>query len=571
MAAPAYHFRLATDAPGDTDALRRLNHRTFAEEIPQHAPAVDGRLRDRFEDASTTVVAERRVDGLPGEIVGMLSLRSERPFSLDAKLSDLDAHLPPGAHPCEVRLLAVDPAHRSGIVFRGLVAALASVGLARGHDLALISGTTRQSRLYRHLGFEPFGPLVGTAEAPYQPMRLTREAFARHAATFAPERPHGAHLPVQVEATSVFLPGPVTLAPGVREAFAAPLVSHRSADFVDALARLRRRLCALTGARDVQVLVGTGTLANDVVAGQLRALGGRGVVLACGEFGERLADHARRWGLDAHVERRAWGETFCGADVADVLDRAAGGDVPTPVRWLWAPLCETSSGALLPLGDLKAACAARGVALALDAVSAIGSVPVDLGGVAFASATSGKGLGGPPGLALVFHAAPPRPTPDVPRYLDLGLYAASDGVAFTHQSALVAALGAALDACPGDAPERLAAVAARLRASLHAAGFETLGDPATTSPAVTTVALPPPLASLDVGAALARRGFEVSCRSGYLVARNAVQVCLMGHYPAHRLDALVEALTSVCACGDGAAPGAAPLPAAPPRSADVRR
>jgi hypothetical protein len=56
---------------------------------------------------------------------------------------------------------------------------VAVYAMERKHDLALISGTTRQQRLYRHLGFLPFGPLVGSGEARFQPMYLTLGAALR--------------------------------------------------------------------------------------------------------------------------------------------------------------------------------------------------------------------------------------------------------------------------------------------------------------------------------------------------------------------------------------------------------
>ena len=40
-------------------------------------------------------------------------------------------------------------------------------------NAAVISGTTRQLRLYKKIGFVPFGPLVGSANASYQPMYIT--------------------------------------------------------------------------------------------------------------------------------------------------------------------------------------------------------------------------------------------------------------------------------------------------------------------------------------------------------------------------------------------------------------
>ncbi len=96
----------------------------------------------------------------------MLSVQGRRPFSLDAKLDDLDSYLPAGRKVCEFRLLSVDPGHRNGTVFLGLMRLMARHCFTSGYDAAVISGTTRQLRLYRHLGFVPFGPLVGAPGGP---------------------------------------------------------------------------------------------------------------------------------------------------------------------------------------------------------------------------------------------------------------------------------------------------------------------------------------------------------------------------------------------------------------------
>jgi aspartate aminotransferase-like enzyme/GNAT superfamily N-acetyltransferase len=556
-AAPPLVFRVATEA--DRAGIRRLNHQTFAEEIPQHVPREDGELPDRFEDDTTFVVA---VEG--ERVVGMIGVSDRRPFSLDHKLPDLDAYLPPARHVCELRLLAVEPSRRGGVVFHGLGKCLAEVCAARGYDLAVISGTTRQLRLYRHLGFEPFGPLVGAEGALYQPMYLTLDRFRHHAATFGqaaygqgpafrPPAPHRGHNRTRPEKAppepASFRPGPVALWPGVRAALAEPPLSHRSAAFKAELRTVRRRLCALTGAADVQVLVGSATLANDAVAGQLLGLGTPGAVLTCGEFGERLADHAARWRLPHTVAHRPWGDTFGAEEVQAALD-----GIP-PGGWLWATLCETSTGVLLDAAMLRAACEARGVRLVLDAVSAVGNVPVNLSGVFLASATSGKGLGAPAGLALVFHEAPVAAAPYVPRYLDLSLYAQGEGVAFTHSGPLVRALGAALDAC--DWPGHLAQIAAdgaALRADLFAAGLHVLPGAADATPAVTTVVLPEGICSEAVGAAMADAGFSIGFESTYLRTRGWVQVCLMGDYARERLPALVAALAA--AVGSAGRPAA---------------
>jgi GNAT superfamily N-acetyltransferase len=162
----AVEFRVASEET-EFEQVFRLNYRTFVEEIPQHAPNAGRRLVDRFHTENTYLVAlaEER-------LVGMMAVRERRPFSLDEKLANLDDHLPSGRKPCEIRLLAVVPAYRNGRVFQGLLALLLDHARKRRLNLALISGTVRELKLYGRLGFVPFGPLVGPAKAQFQPMFL---------------------------------------------------------------------------------------------------------------------------------------------------------------------------------------------------------------------------------------------------------------------------------------------------------------------------------------------------------------------------------------------------------------
>ena len=166
-------FKIATESH-EFEQIHRLNYRTFVEEIPQHHPNAAQRLIDRFHEENTYVICLR-----DSQLLGMLALRTRRPFSLDAKVPDLDAHLPPSRRVCEVRLLAIEPHHRRGRILAGLLRQVWRQTTEWGCDLAIISGTTRQARLYRHMGFVPFGPLVGAPGAYFQPMYVTRAALER--------------------------------------------------------------------------------------------------------------------------------------------------------------------------------------------------------------------------------------------------------------------------------------------------------------------------------------------------------------------------------------------------------
>ena len=164
-------FKIASEE-SELEQIFRLNYKTFVEEIPQHPPNPEKRLVDRFHHENAYLIA---LDA--DQLIGMMAVRDQRPFSLDEKLGNIDRYLPPGRKICEIRLLSVLPSHRNGVVFQGLLKLLLEYGKSQRYNLAVISGTVRQQKLYKHLGFVPFGPLVGSKEAEYQPMYLTIEEF----------------------------------------------------------------------------------------------------------------------------------------------------------------------------------------------------------------------------------------------------------------------------------------------------------------------------------------------------------------------------------------------------------
>ena len=173
----ALNFKIA-DLPDEFEQIFRLNYKTFVEEIPQHKVNPEKRLVDKFHAENTYLICKD-----DGRLLGMLAARDQRPFSLDMKLENLDSYLPPHKSICEIRLLAIEPDRRRTRVLAGLMILLASYCDERGYDLGIMSGTTRQLKMYRNLGFKPFGPLTGSEGAYFQPMYLTLEASRKFRAT----------------------------------------------------------------------------------------------------------------------------------------------------------------------------------------------------------------------------------------------------------------------------------------------------------------------------------------------------------------------------------------------------
>lgn len=523
-------FKIASEE-SEFEAIHRLNYKTFVEEIPQHERNPEGRLVDKFHAENTYAIA------LAGDhLVGMVCGRSQRPFSLDKKVPDLDAHLPAGHKVIEVRLLSVEKEHRNGFVFSKLVGLLAQHFREQGFDMAIISGTTRQLRLYKHLGFVPFGPVVGTGEAQFQPMYLTLETFIQMSKALA------APTDAVEKILANFLPGPVGVHGDVREAFEQGPVSHRSDLFMGDFRATKRMLCALTGAKSVEILLGSGSLANDAICAQISLLGQSGLILSNGEFGDRLIDAATRQKLGFEVCQAGWGEPF---DYAEIRRRL---EANPSIRWIWAVHCETSTGILNDLEALKALCAEKQVKLCLDCISSIGTVPVRLDGVYLASCVSGKALASFPGLSMVFYNHELQQAPSLPRYLDLGYYAAQQGVPFTTSSNLVYALQTALKRIAW--PEKyaqIAEVSVWLRQRLRELGFQIVAPDAHAAPAVVSIALPGDLPSKTIGMRLKKAGYLLSYNSAYLLKRNWIQICTMGEWTREHLEKLPEVMAALAA------------------------
>jgi hypothetical protein len=156
------------DCEDEFHQIHQLNYRTFVEEIPQHTPNTEKELIDKFHFKNEYIIALK-----DQKLIGMVCYNMQRPFSLDEKIPQLDHFLPLHNKLAEIRLLAIDMEERKVTIAYRLLQFLCTELIRNNVDAAVISGTTRQTRLYSNLGFVPFGPLVGKEGAYYQPMYVT--------------------------------------------------------------------------------------------------------------------------------------------------------------------------------------------------------------------------------------------------------------------------------------------------------------------------------------------------------------------------------------------------------------
>lgn len=425
-----YWSKLAT-TENEFDQIAALNYATFVEEIPQHMENTERRLVDKFHAENDYIIVYK--DHL---VVGMVAFRDVRPFSLDQKIGAVEKYLTPDvcSYLCEIRLLAVHKEHRNGRVFAMLSKALFRHFYDKGYSACVISGTVREEKLYTQMGFRQFADAIGTEEACYLPMVMTRadsEAFRARLQ----------------EESRVFYPGPVA-----NIIHNISTVSHRSAAFLADYTQMRHQLTDMVYANHVIPLVGTGTLANDAMLGQLKEdfVDKGGLVLVNGEFGRRLFQQARLWGLAVDRYEVIWSAPF---DLAELRTRLQTGDY----AWLAFVHGETSTGTLNDLAPIVELAREFGVEVCIDCISSFGAVPLMLDGVRYATAVSGKSIGTISGLAFVFcQQLPTKST--VPSYLNLALYADKE-IPFTMPYVLVDCVNRALKSYP----ERYTQLASRMK------------------------------------------------------------------------------------------------------------
>jgi len=489
--------------------IHKLNYVTFVEEIGQHNANTSKSLVDAFNDENVYYIVKKNDD-----LIGMIALRDQRPFSLDKKIAHLNSILPKHKNIVEIRLLSVKKEYRNTKVFLSLIQAVIQDKPEDSYDLAIISAIPSQKKLYRHIGFQDMGPMVGD-KIKFQPMYLTKQRFLQFAQAIRNKNKLVLNL----------LPGPVEIAKNVKEAFSLDPISHRSTLFKTKFKSVKEKLLNLCSANYVEILTGTGTTANDAIAGQLSLLDQKGIILSNGEFGERLFRHGNNFDLDYIPFKKKWAETY---SIEEIEKEIINGNI----NWLWFVHCETSTGMLNPFEAISNLCQTHNIKMCVDVISSIGLQKLDLSNVYLASASSSKGLASYSGLAIVFYNHN-LDKQVLPSNINLNLFQESDGIPFTISSNLVMALDQALLNISNIdiRVNRIKKVSTKLRQMLEEKGVKILVNENCSSNSVFTIILNQDINSVAFGDKLKDKNIFISYESEYLIKNNWIQVCLMGATP----------------------------------------
>jgi len=190
--------------------------------------------------------------------------------------------------------------------------------------------------------------------------------------------------------------GPTPVPPEVSQVMAEPVLYHRAPAFIEVYARCLERLPRVfQTSNDVLCFAASGTGAMESAVVNLTRPGELALVASCGKFGERWAELCDAHGAATRRLEAGWGSKV----EPDALDRAL---AESGAATVFTTLSETSTGVVNDVRALAATAHAHDALIVVDAVSALGAVPVrqDEWGLDVVVSGSQKALMCPPGLAF---------------------------------------------------------------------------------------------------------------------------------------------------------------------------
>jgi aspartate aminotransferase-like enzyme len=193
-------------------------------------------------------------------------------------------------------------------------------------------------------------------------------------------------------------PGPTPLYPPALHAMMASDIHHRTEDFRKAYRQCLADLKEVMGtSNDVLMFAASGTGAMDGTVSNLFSRGDKVIVCVAGKFGERWAEIAKAYGLDATVLTVPYGQV-----VSPEAVRKALADQPS-TKGVFLQASETSTGAAHDVKAIAEAVRKTDAILVVDAITGLGTMPLDIDGWGLDVVIGGsqKAFMIPPGLAFL--------------------------------------------------------------------------------------------------------------------------------------------------------------------------
>jgi aspartate aminotransferase-like enzyme len=193
-------------------------------------------------------------------------------------------------------------------------------------------------------------------------------------------------------------PGPTPLYPPALHAMMASDIHHRTEEFRSVYKSALADLKEVYGTQnDVLCFAASGTGAMDASVSNLFSKGDKVVVCTAGKFGERWAEIAKAYGLDANVLKVEYGDVVTPDRIEAALKAEPG------AKGVFLQASETSTGAEHDVKTIAGIVKKTEAILVVDAITGLGTTPLDIDGWGLDVVIGGsqKAFMIPPGLAFM--------------------------------------------------------------------------------------------------------------------------------------------------------------------------
>ena len=193
-------------------------------------------------------------------------------------------------------------------------------------------------------------------------------------------------------------PGPTPLYPPALHAMMASDIHHRTEEFRNVYKSALADLKEVYGtSNDVLCFAASGTGAMDASVSNLFSPGDKVVVATAGKFGERWAEIATAYGLDANVLKADYGDVV----TPDRIESALKTEPAT--KGVFIQASETSTGAEHDIETIAGIVKKTDAIFVVDAITGLGTMPLDIDGWGLDVLIGGsqKAFMIPPGLAFL--------------------------------------------------------------------------------------------------------------------------------------------------------------------------
>lgn len=203
---------------------------------------------------------------------------------------------------------------------------------------------------------------------------------------------------MHIKKQRLLTPGPTPLLPRALHAMMASDIHHRTQDFIQLYPRVLADLKEVYGTKnDVLITVSSGTGAMEAAVSNFFSEGDRVVVLSAGKFGERWADLAKAYRLNAVVLTAEYGDVVSPGRVEQALRENP------DAKGVFFQASETSTGAAHDVRSIGEIVKRTQALCIVDAITGLGTMPLDIDGWGLDVVIGGsqKAFMIPPGLAFL--------------------------------------------------------------------------------------------------------------------------------------------------------------------------